>query len=64
MSGSFSSCPCRGCEDRVMGCHTVCLKYQIFKQGKDEERKKRNEYKKIESLQRDITNEARKKAMR
>ena len=24
-------CPCRGCEDRKLGCHGVCTKYEDWK---------------------------------
>lgn len=28
--------PCKGCEDRIIGCHAVCEKYQDFRKKLDD----------------------------
>ena len=30
-------CPCKGCTDRTITCHSVCNKYIDWKKNKDEE---------------------------
>lgn len=35
--------PCKGCENRCIGCHSVCSKYAEFKQEMDEQSRKRRE---------------------
>lgn len=29
------SCPCGGCEERTLGCHSSCEKYQNWKGSRD-----------------------------
>lgn len=32
--------PCKGCEDRFVGCHDTCEKYQEWRHEKDAENRK------------------------
>lgn len=32
--------PCKNCEERVLGCHSVCEKYLKFKKDAQEEKEK------------------------
>lgn len=34
--------PCKGCEDRCIGCHTTCGDYAIYKQALENNRAKIN----------------------
>lgn len=34
-------CPCKGCQDRVAGCHGSCVRYQAFHNEREEIRKAR-----------------------
>ena len=36
-------CPCRGCEDRKLGCHGFCKRYQAFRDEREEISRKRYE---------------------
>lgn len=41
----MDDCPCNGCPDRVVGCHSVCPKYPDWKMKQEEKaRKKKLEY--------------------
>lgn len=42
--GYSYNAPCKDCEDRMVGCHSVCQKYIDFKKESDE-RKARNKIK-------------------
>lgn len=35
--------PCMNCQDRVLGCHSKCEKYKIFRAELDEINRKRRE---------------------
>lgn len=35
--------PCKGCEDRIIGCHATCERYMVWKEGLDLERELRKE---------------------
>ena len=28
----MSKCPCNGCEDRILMCHTICRAYKAWKE--------------------------------
>ena len=36
--------PCKGCADRVVGCHGKCDRYAAFKAQNDKERDQRREF--------------------
>lgn len=36
--------PCKGCEDREVGCHADCKRYADWKVEKDRLREERSEY--------------------
>lgn len=44
--------PCKGCEERQVGCHSKCTKYKQFKQEVDKMRKYEEEKQKqlVDSL--------------
>ena len=31
----MSYAPCKGCEDRIIGCHSKCKKFEKFKREND-----------------------------
>lgn len=35
--------PCKGCEERTVGCHGGCEKYQAFHQEREQEIRNRDE---------------------
>lgn len=35
-----TTAPCKDCEDRQIGCHSICEKYIQYKRIRDEERQK------------------------
>lgn len=41
LTGSVS--PCFGCEERVLGCHSICKKYKAYRQEIDSVNAKRDE---------------------
>ena len=46
--------PCKGCEDRVIGCHSVCDKYITWKAEKDKLKKELTKIAMQEQEQNDI----------
>lgn len=60
--------PCKGCQNRVIGCHTWCKPYQDFKRLKDaenaEKRKAQYSFVTKEEFQRRIDRERNAKYMR
>lgn len=42
--GYSRSCPCKGCSDRVLGCHASCGAYKNFKGEVDRVNRNRAEY--------------------
>ena len=46
--------PCKGCEDRVVGCHSVCDKYITWKAQRDEIKKEMTKIAMQEQEQNDI----------
>ena len=36
-------CPCKGCEDRKLGCHGFCKRYKAFRDEREEISRKRYE---------------------
>lgn len=54
--------PCKGCEDRVVGCHSVCDKYITWKAKRDEIKKEMTKIAMHEQEQNDIE-KSRKKRM-
>lgn len=46
--------PCKGCEDRVIGCHSVCEKYITWKAERDELKKELTKIAMQEQEQNDI----------
>lgn len=46
--------PCKGCEDRVIGCHSVCDKYITWKAQRDELKKELTKIAMQEQEQNDI----------
>ena len=34
----MKECPCRDCNERVLGCHSICLKYANWSRLNEEER--------------------------
>ena len=36
--------PCKGCPDRVLGCHTLCAKYHDYRRYKEREYGMRADY--------------------
>ena len=46
--------PCKGCEDRVVGCHSVCDKYITWKAERDELKKELTKIAMQEQEQNDI----------
>lgn len=48
-------CPCKGCPERVVGCHGSCVRYQEYNQEREAIRKARRldqigRYAKIDSV--------------
>lgn len=39
-----TNAPCKGCENRFVGCHSECERYKTFKANIEAQRQKRNEY--------------------
>lgn len=37
MSSILSTTPCKGCDRRVVGCHSVCGDYIAWRKAKDDE---------------------------
>ena len=54
--------PCKGCEDRVIGCHSVCERYITWKAERDELKKELTKIAMHEQEQNDIE-KSRKKRM-
>lgn len=46
--------PCKGCEDRVVGCHSVCERYITWKAERDELKKELTKIAMQEQEQNDI----------
>lgn len=46
--------PCKGCEDRVIGCHSVCERYITWKAERDEIKKELTKIAMQEQEQNDI----------
>ena len=46
--------PCKGCEDRVIGCHSVCERYITWKAERDELKKELTKIAMHEQEQNDI----------
>lgn len=46
--------PCKGCEDRVIGCHSVCERYITWKAERDELKKELTKIAMQEQEQNDI----------
>ena len=46
--------PCKGCEDRVIGCHSVCERYNTWKAERDEIKKELTKIAMQEQEQNDI----------
>ena len=46
--------PCKGCEDRVIGCHSVCERYTTWKAERDELKKELTKIAMQEQEQNDI----------
>lgn len=46
--------PCKGCEDRVIGCHSVCERYITWKAERDEIKKELTRIAMQEQEQNDI----------
>lgn len=46
--------PCKGCEDRVIGCHSVCERYITWKAERDEMKKELTKIAMQEQEQNDI----------
>ncbi|MBQ0099723.1 MAG: hypothetical protein KBS91_04175 [Firmicutes bacterium] len=40
-------CPCKGCNDRSIGCHENCRLYALYKEKVDSARKNEQEYRSI-----------------
>ena len=38
IGGETMRCPCRGCTDRTVTCHSVCQRYKEWKKYNDERR--------------------------
>lgn len=36
LRGNNSGCPCQGCGDRDVGCHSECEKYKVWRKKMDE----------------------------
>lgn len=36
--------PCKGCPDRVLGCHDDCIRYKKYKADMDDWRKEKEEF--------------------
>lgn len=36
--------PCKGCEDRYIGCHSSCFKYDDWKKQREETNQRRRDY--------------------
>ena len=36
--------PCKGCEDRYIGCHDSCFRYGKWKEEREVEKARRREY--------------------
>ena len=49
-----TNAPCRGCEDRVVGCHSTCPRYKEFKDGVEQLRQQRCEFLKWNDVLTDI----------
>ena len=37
----MKNAPCKGCEDRRLGCHGKCEKYRAWRAGMDEEARRK-----------------------
>lgn len=45
MDNQNTNTPCKGCEDRWVGCHSLCQRYQTFKHNIDKKNKEIREKK-------------------
>lgn len=36
----MTECPCRDCKERVLGCHSICLRYAEWSRKNEEERER------------------------
>ena len=46
--GTVADCPCGGCGDRYVGCHSECDAYKLYSEGvaqARQQRKKKNDLK-------------------
>lgn len=43
----ITDAPCKGCEDRSLGCHATCSKYIEYAKYAEEQREKRHERQKV-----------------
>ena len=43
-------CPCKGCETRIVGCHSKCKWYGEWKSEQDDIREKKHKEKKTQVL--------------
>lgn len=46
--------PCKGCSERVLNCHSVCVKYKAYKQKLEENRAKFNAETELMQFNRDV----------
>lgn len=53
--------PCKGCERREVGCHSVCEEYLTFRRLKDEQKAELVKKAKQEQIQNDIERDRKKK---
>ncbi len=56
--------PCKGCDDRVVGCHSVCERYITWKAQRDEIKKELTKIAMQEQEQNDIEKSRKKRIAR
>ena len=57
----MTNCPCRDCKERVLGCHSICLKYADWSRKNEEERNQRHKQKYLSTIGRDNRRPVRKR---
>lgn len=58
------ACPCKGCEDRELGCHGRCGRYAEWRAKADEERAKQIEAAKLDAMHMDFFMDSRDKCIK
>lgn len=48
--GTVVDCPCEGCGDRIVGCHSTCKKFERYSEKVASVKKRRKEEKDFERL--------------